>query len=167
MVAITLSLTSNSLMPLIAWGIAWLLPLTYGLWVSKVLFAIGLHVYFYQPDPRLSARENYQKKTGARFFGDDVPKRDLPLQQRYAGLLVWFVRFTFVHLLAGKLFVMGLSDNQLHDAHHVNGRDFRFWLAPYSRHELAQSGRYGMWHTWGSVLTAIKTNFEYWSRLKG
>jgi fatty acid desaturase len=164
-IAVAVSLVIGSPMPLIVWLLAWALPLTYGVWVSKVLFAIGLHVYFCQPDPQLSARENYQMKTGARFFGDEVPARELPLLRRYAAWACYLLRFAFVHLLVGKAFVMGFSDNQQHDAHHVNGREFKFWIAPYSRHEMATSGRYEMWHTFGSVMTAIRENFKYWSKL--
>jgi fatty acid desaturase len=164
-IAVTVSLIICSLMPLIVWLVAWALPLTYGVWVSKVLYALGLHVYFYQPDPQLSARENYQLKTGARFFGDEVPAIELPLLRRYTAWVYYFLRFVLVHLLIGKAFVMGFSDNQQHDAHHVNGREFKFWVAPYSRHEMAMSGKYQMWHTFGSVMTPIRENSDYWSKL--
>jgi fatty-acid desaturase len=165
-IASSASVITGSLLPFVIFVATWLLPLTYGVWFSKVLFVIGLHVYFYQPDSQLTARENYQMKTGAHFFGDDAPKCDLPLILRLAAWALWWLRLVFIHLLIGKFFVMGGSDNQQHDAHHVNGRAFQFWLAPYSRHEMVASGQYKMWHTWGSPLTVIRNNFEYWSRLQ-
>ncbi|MFN0122011.1 MAG: hypothetical protein ACKV2V_16065 [Blastocatellia bacterium] len=158
--------TSRSV-AMLAVMIAWYLPLTYGAWISRVLFALGLHVWFYRPDPRKSAYENMLGKTGARFFGDVVPAAELSGSARLFAWAIWWVRLILIHMLIGKLFVMGDSDNMTHDAHHQDpaGRIHKFWIANYTRPQLiAARPRFRAWHTWGTVLTAIEHNFLYWSQ---
>lgn len=154
--------------PLLVWAVAWLLPLTYGTYVSMVLFALGLHRWFLQREPWMGKWEFYLAKTRARFFGDPVPPAELPTAEQYRRWGWWWVRFFLLHLLTGKLFVMGLSDNQQHDAHHIDprSREFLWWDSTYSRQRLASSGRDDaqMSQTWGSLLAAVRDNFERMAR---
>lgn len=162
-VAITTCVVFDSLTPLFAWAIAWLLPLTYGTYLSMVLFALGLHRWFMDQQPGMNAREFYLSKTGGRFFGDAFPGRDVPFLKRYVLLGKWWFRLVVLHLLVGKLFVMGISDNQQHDIHHLDphGTRYEWFNGIYSRQHLATHGREArsLWHTWGSVLTPIRLNF--------
>lgn len=168
-IAIGSCLILGNLTPLLAWAIAWLLPLTYGTYLSMVLFSLGLHKWFMQRKAGMSARVFYLSKTGGRFFGDPLPQKDLPLLRRYFALSLWWLRLLVVHLLIGKLFVMGASDNQQHDAHHIDpqGKKHEWFNSIYSRHLIASSGQDAsyVWNTWGSVLTAVRLNFERMAKM--
>lgn len=154
--------------PLLAWLVAWLLPLTYGTYVSMILFSLGLHRWFLEREPWMSPRDFYLAKTGGRFFGDPSPSTNLPLAKRYLAWSRWWARFILLHLMVGKLFIMGLSDNQQHDTHHIDpqSREFYWWDSIQSRHRLATSGADAgkLWHTWGSPCTAIRLNFNRMAR---
>ena len=154
----------DSLTPLFAWAIAWLLPLTYGTYLSMIFFALGLHRWFMDQPQGMKSREFYLSKTGARFFGDPFPAKDTPFLKRYVSLGNWWLRLIVLHLLVGKLFVMGISDNQQHDIHHLDphGTKYEWFNGIYSRQYLATHGREAghLWHTWGSIFTAIRLNFE-------
>ena len=117
----------------------------------------------------MKPREFYLSKTGGRFFGDPFPSEDIPFLTRYLSLSQWWFRFIILHLLIGKLFVVGISDNQQHDLHHIDprGTKYEWFNGIYSRQHLATYGREAshLWHTWGSVLTAIVLNFERMARM--
>ncbi len=146
----------DSLTPLFAWAIAWLLPLTYGTYLSMIFFALGLHRWFMDQPQGMKSREFYLSKTGARFFGDPFPAKDTPFLKRYVSLGNWWLRLIVLHLLVGKLFVMGISDNQQHDIHHLDphGTKYEWFNGIYSRQYLATHGREAghLWHTWGCDL---------------
>jgi hypothetical protein len=168
-VALALSFRNGSLLPLVVWAIAYALPLTYGAYVSLILFSLGLHRWFMEKQPGMTAREFYLSKTGGRFFGDNLPDSNLPTLRRYLALGIWWLRFLVLHLLIGKLFVLGISDNQQHDAHHIDPRGTKHeWFdSVYSRNRLASSGRdaANLWNTWGSILSAIWLNFQRLSEM--
>ena len=154
----------GSVMPLLAWTIAYVAPLTYGSYVSMLLFSLGLHRWFMEKRLGMTAREFYLSKTGGRFFGDDLPHANMPALRRHLALGNWWLRFLVLHLLIGKLFVLGISDNQQHDAHHIDprGAKHQWFDSVYSRNRLATSSHdaANLWHTWGSVFTAILLNFQ-------
>ena len=54
-VSIASSYFAATTVPLCAWVVAWLLPLTYGTYVSMILFALGLHRWFMQREPAMTA----------------------------------------------------------------------------------------------------------------
>lgn len=155
--------TSGRWIYTLVWAVAWLLPLTYGSYVSMVLFSLALHKWFLRREPGMTERDFYYAKTCARFFGDPAPSPDLSLLKWCRAWLLWWSRFFILHLLVGKFFVMGLSDSQHHDAHHTDpqGKEFQWWDNIQSRHYLATVGRDAakMSHTWGSPFEDIRHNF--------
>lgn len=169
LVAVYTSFVFDSLTPLIAWAIAWLLPLTYGTYLSMILFALGLHRWFMDQPQGMKPRAFYLSKTGARFFGDPFPAKDLRFLKRCVSFGAWCFRFIVLHLLVGKLFVTGISDNQQHDIHHLDphGTKYEWFNGIYSRQYLAAYGREAghLWHTWGSIFTSIQLNFERMAKM--
>lgn len=168
-IAITGYLVFGSPEHLVAWTISWLLPLTYGAYLSTIIFALGLHRWFLTREPGMSAREFYRAKTGGRFLGDPLPHEDLPLAKRYLAWVCWWLRFLVLHLLIGRMFILGVTDNSSHDAHHVDphGNKYKWCNSVYSRQRLVTSGPDArkLWHTWGSIFTPIMLNFERMSQM--
>lgn len=160
--------TSGSWTFVLVWAVAWLLPLTYGSYVSMLLFSLALHKWFLRREPGMTELDYYYAKTSARFFGDPAPSPRASLLNWYLAWCLWWLRFFLLHLLIGKLFVMGLSDSQHHDAHHTDpqGKEFRWWDNIQSRHHLATAGRNAakMSHTWGSPFEDIRNNFRRMSK---
>ncbi|WP_030180981.1 hypothetical protein [Streptomyces violaceorubidus] len=148
--------------PLVAWSVAWLLPLTLGWHVSMVLYALGLHSWF--RDSSRSGWEGFAEKTGARFFADPCPARSLRGPRALRAWCFWWFRLLFWHLLVARVLVVGFTDNGCHDAHHADpkGRTFNWCDAAYARSEMmANSPRAqeNFWHTW-SLSEAITRNFD-------
>jgi fatty acid desaturase len=166
--AAALSALTGGWAPAAAYAVAWLLPCTYGAYASLVLYALSLHRWYHKAPPGTSARAAYLAKTGARFFADPCPPRHLTGPRRWSAWLAWWARFVLVHVLVSKLFVLGCTDNQHHDAHHAapTGTAFDFCNSAYSRHRLAAEPRFRghCWHTW-TLLGAVGANFDYMATL--
>jgi fatty acid desaturase len=150
----------RSPVPIVAWAVAWLLPITYGYFASMVLYSLGLHRWHSQTSER--TRADYLAKTGARFFGDPCPDKGSSRIVSFVRWTRWWLRFLFVHLLVSRIAVIGYTDNGCHDVHHAYPRGDRFdWCnSTYARSAILESSadRESFWHTWG-LFTAIRDNF--------
>jgi fatty-acid desaturase len=157
-IVLTYAFLYGNLQPLWAWLFAWFIPLTYGYFVSKVLYLLSLHKWYCRTKEQ--GIQAVIAMTGARFFCDACPPQNS--SARWIRWFWWWFRFFILHLLLSRLAVIGGTDNSQHDAHHAdpNGLVFDWCNSIYSRHELAISGRYAnkMWHSWG-LFRAINDNF--------
>lgn len=148
--------------PVLAWVVAWLLPLTLGHHISTVLYALGLHAWYRQSSgPGWSG---FAEKTGARFFADNCPAKTGKGPVRLIQWARWWLRLLFWHLLVARVLVIGFTDNGCHDAHHADpgGRRFDWCNAAYARSALLAQlpqARVHFWHTW-SLDGAIRQNFD-------
>lgn len=119
--------------------IAWLIPLVPLLHVSLVMELLTEHTWVRRtdgPDPRAAVAA----VTHARFFGEALPSRDLPLLRRALKWVGWWMRMLLVHLPA-RLFVAP-SDLPNHDWHHRYPLAKTWPNAAYARRDdLVAGGR--------------------------
>ncbi|MFE9928903.1 hypothetical protein [Streptomyces sp. NPDC005533] len=160
--AVGWSLRVDGPAPLIAWAVSWALPLTIGHHMSMVLYALGLHAWFKESEE--PGWSGYAEKTGARFFVDRTPDPAPWTPTHLRAWARWWIRFMFWHLVVGRFFVIGLTDNGCHDAHHADpaGRRFDWANAAYARADMLDGSplaRAHFWHTW-TLGEAIAQNFD-------
>jgi hypothetical protein len=145
-----------------AWAIAWALPLTLGYHASMVVYAIGLHAWFHESAD--AGWAGFAEKTGARFFLSPCPVSSTLRLTGLARWVGWWCVLITWHFVIARMFVVGLTDNGCHDAHHADprGRNFDWCNAAYARSDYMNSrpqAKLSFWHTW-SLNRAISDNFD-------
>jgi hypothetical protein len=160
--AIWLCFAWHTLMPLLAWGVSWAIPLTLGYHVSMVIYAIGLHSWFRETSG--TGWASFAEKTGARFFLTPCPRSSASRLTMFTRWIRWWFVLFLWHFLIARLFVVGLTDNGCHDAHHADPRGGRFdWCnAAYARtHYLSRlpQAQSDFWNSW-SLNDSISANFD-------
>jgi hypothetical protein len=136
---ILVSYLIHTSLPLLFWVVLWAVPLTYGYYVSSILYSVGLHCWYHGSDIR--SRNDILRVTKARFFGDPCPAAFYGSAKRGFLWTAWWVRFVIVHFYISRLAIVGPTDNMQHDAHHAFGRnEFDWCQSAYSRHQLLSRG---------------------------
>ena len=158
--AVAASVVQASILPFIVYLMAWALPLTFGWHVSQTLYVMGLHLWELEQEERITKRQFYVQKTGARFFADPLPAQGQGLVATALAWARWGLRFAFLHLLVSRLFCVS-GDNSGHDVHHIALAKLDWPNVAYDRPRLLKDaqGKDDYWNTWG-LFDAINVTFE-------
>jgi len=154
--AAILSAVLHHPLPLIVYIIAWYLPWSVGFFVSQILYTLGLHLWYIEPEAK--GRAGIAEKTGARFFIDACPSMELPFLHRCLAWQWWGIRFIVAHFLIAKMFTVS-GNNQQHDVHHLCPKPGFDWLnSAFDRSRFVLAGRDKYWHTYG-LWSAVEKTF--------
>lgn len=119
--------------------VGFVLPVVFAAQLSALLDKLGEHAWLTPPDPTHGARNYHVSASWARFCGDPVPPRGLPLARGLSAWSRWLARAIVYHLPA-RLFVV-VGDLPSHDYHHRFPARGDWSAAAYGRQREVDLGK--------------------------
>lgn len=141
--------------------LAFVVPVILFAQLSALLDRLGEHEWLAPRDPALGHRFYTAAATSARFCGEPVPVRGMPLGRQAVEWVSWTVRTLCYHLPSRLLVIVGDLPN--HDYHHRYPSTPLWTTAAYARQHDIDTGPEGppYQETWG-MGAAIDRVFRGW-----
>jgi fatty acid desaturase len=145
-------------------AVAFALPIVPFAQLSALLDKLGEHSWMVPANPETNPRHRQAEGTWARFCGQPVPDRSMPLRQQLVAWPRWIFAMAAYHLPA-RLFVI-VGDLPNHDYHHRFPATPEWTTAAYARQrdiDLCRPDPHPYTEVWG-MFEAIDQMFEGMSR---